>query len=295
MALDDRTILVIGATGMLGQPVVHRLDHFGFPIRILSRFPDTAKKLFGKHFDIVRGDIGDPESLRTALDSCYGVHINLKGGPKPKDFDRIEHRGTAAVMKAAKEMNVTKVTCLSGASVARERCWFPPIKAKYDAEQAIINSGLDYSVFRATWFMESLPLFIRSNQATVMGKQPHKLHWLAAEDYAKMVVNSYLLDEAVNKVFTVYGPGEYTFNEALEIFCKIIDPQIKISNVPFGVLSFFAFITFSKQLKQVLPLMRYFEKAGELGDPAEADEILGTPQITLEEWSKDFKENTGST
>ena len=96
MPVDDKLILVVGATGFLGQPVVQALDYFGFPIRLLSRDPEKASKIFGKHHDIVKGDIADYESLKAAVEGCYGVHINLKGGPKKRDFDRIEHRGTAA-------------------------------------------------------------------------------------------------------------------------------------------------------------------------------------------------------
>jgi len=289
MALDDRLILIAGATGFLGQPVVGMLDHFGFPLRLLSRNPDKAAKIFGKQFDIVKGDIADYESLEKAAEGCYGVHINLKGGPRPKDFDRIEHQGTAAIVKAAGKRGVTRITYLSGASVARDRLWFAPTKAKYNAEQAIIQGGLEYAIFRATWFMESLPLFVRDNQATVMGKQPHGIHWLAAEDYARMVAGAYLSDEPLNNIFSAWGPEEYTFNKALEMFCSINYPNVKVNNVPLGVLRFFAAITFSRPLKEVLPLMKYFEKYGELGDPTLTDEILGAPRITLETWSKRFK------
>ena len=294
MVLDDRLILIVGATGFLGQPVVYMLDHFGFPLRLLSRDPDKAAKIFGSQFDIVKGDIADHESLEKAAEGCYGVHINLKGGPRPKDFDRIEHRGTAASVKAAVKQGVTRITYLSGASVARDRLWFAPVKAKYNAEQAIIKSGLEYAIFRATWFMESLPLFVRDNQATVMGRQPQGIHWLAAEDYARMVAGAYLSDGPLNNIFSTWGPEEYTFNKALEIFCSINYPNVKVHNVPLGVLRFFAAITFSRPLKEVLPLMKYFEKYGETGDPTSTDELLGASQITLEEWCRRYKQNSDS-
>lgn len=289
MALDDKLILIVGATGLLGRPVVEMLDHFGFPVRLLSRDPDKASKIFGRHFEIVKGDIADKQSLEKALEGCYGVHINLKGGPKAKDFDRIEHRGTEAIVQAALKQGVTRITYLSGASIAKDRLWFAPTKAKYSAEQAIIKSGLEYAIFRATWFMESLPFFVRDNRATVMGKQPLGIHWLAAEDYARMVAQAYLLDGPLYNIFTTWGPDEYTFNEALKIFCSINNPGAKVNSIPLGVLRFFAAITFSRPLKEVLPLMKYFEKYGELGDPTLTDELLGPPQITLEKWSKCFK------
>jgi uncharacterized protein YbjT (DUF2867 family) len=288
MELFDKRILIVGATGMLGQPVAQSLKKFGLIVRVFSRSEDKARKLFGDEFEFASGDIGDIDSLKNALKDCYGVHINLKGGPKPKDYDRIEHKGTAAIVKAASEVGIKRITYLSGATVSKEQCWFAGTKAKYNAEQVIMRSGLDYIIFRASWFMESLPLFIRGNQASVMGKQPHKIHWLAAEDYASMVSKAYLFDEVANKIFYAFGPETYTMKEALEVFCGIINPDIKVTMVPLGVLSFFAKITFSKQLKEVLPLMRYFDKTGEQGDPSCTDEIFGAPQITLEQWSKDF-------
>jgi len=288
MALDDKKILVVGGTVLLGQPVALALVKFGFPVRILTRDSDRARKIFGEAVEICQGDIFDLTSLAAAIDGCYGIHINLKGGPAPKDFDRIEHQGTAAIVKAATAKGIKKITYLSGSSVAKERSWFPATRAKLKAEQAVIDSGLDYTIFRATWFMESLPFFVRDRQATVMGRQPHKYHWLAAEDYAKMVARSYLLDEAIGKTLTVWGPDAYTFEEALEIYCQQVDPEIRVTRVPLGVLSFFALITFSRPLKEILPLMRYFEKIGEAGDPAETDEILGGPTITLKQWCANF-------
>jgi uncharacterized protein YbjT (DUF2867 family) len=289
MELFNKRILVVGATGMFGQPVARSLRRFRFTVRVFSRSEDKARKMFDDDFEFACGDISDIDSLKDALKDCYGVHINLKGGPRPEDYDRIEHKGTSTILKAASELGIKRITYLSGATVSKEQCWFAGTRAKYDAEQAIIRGGLNYTIFRATWFMESLPLFVRGNQASVMGKQLHKLHWLAADDLAKMVSKTYLLDEAVNKIFYVFGPEAYTMKEALEIFCGIINPKIKVTTVPLNVLSFFAKITFSKQLKDVLPMMRYFEKVGESGDPSQTDEILGEPQVTLEQWSKAFR------
>src|SRR5262249_37404370 len=43
-----RRILVVGGTGMLGQPVVRRLLADGYPVRVLSRAPDRARALLGE-------------------------------------------------------------------------------------------------------------------------------------------------------------------------------------------------------------------------------------------------------
>ena len=39
-----------------------------------------------------------------------------------------------------------------------------------------------------------------------------------------------------------------------------------------------------KKLEAALPLFRYTEKVSEAGDPTEANDLLGLPTTTLEQW-----------
>jgi hypothetical protein len=45
-------------------------------------------------------------------------------------------------------------------------------------------------------------------------------------------------------------------------------------------------VTCNDQLMFAAGLMAYFDKVGELGDPTEANQLLGGPTITLEAWIK---------
>src|SRR5688572_25446985 len=106
-------ILVIGATGMLGRPVAERLHAEGFAVRALARSPEQARGLLPAGVDIVQGDVTQPETLARALDGCAGVHINLKGGPRASDYERIEQEGTRAIAEAARAAGVRQLTYLS--------------------------------------------------------------------------------------------------------------------------------------------------------------------------------------
>jgi len=71
------------------------------------------------------------------------------------------------------------------------------------AEQAARSSGVPFTIFRCTMFMETLPKFVRDGKAMVMGRQPHPWRWLAADDYAAMVARAYELPEAAGKVLGI--------------------------------------------------------------------------------------------
>ncbi|HET7101492.1 MAG TPA: NmrA family NAD(P)-binding protein, partial [Terriglobia bacterium] len=73
---DEKIILVTGATGAQGGGVVRHLLKGGkFKIRCLTRKPESEKAsaLVQAGTEIVRGDLGNPESLQAAMKGCYGV------------------------------------------------------------------------------------------------------------------------------------------------------------------------------------------------------------------------------
>jgi uncharacterized protein YbjT (DUF2867 family) len=73
---DGQAILVTGATGAQGGGVVRHLLQSGkFKVRCLTRNPESekARALVQAGAETVRGDLGNPETLRAALAGCYGV------------------------------------------------------------------------------------------------------------------------------------------------------------------------------------------------------------------------------
>jgi len=200
-----KRILVIGATGLLGEPVATHLKQSGFIVRLMLRDIEKAAKRFGNDFEIVKGNINDLESLEKAMDDCFGVHINLSG--------EIEQLGVENVSSVASKQKLQRITYISGTSVAEENTWVPLIKRKFFAEKAIRDSGVAYSIFCPAWFMEVLPKYVRGNRAIVFGKQPNPYHFIAADDYARMVEVSYGLEKAINKRFIIHGPEGILFKK----------------------------------------------------------------------------------
>jgi uncharacterized protein YbjT (DUF2867 family) len=284
MTNSNKTILVIGGTGMLGKPVAQQLKADGFNVRLLARNPDKAQKLLGAGYEIVKGDVDNHVALKEAMAGVDGVHISLKGGPTEADYDRMDHLATRDIANAAKEMNVGRVTILSAYAVSAEKADTSESKSKFKGEVALKSSGVPYTIFCASWFIETLPLFIQGKSISLIGNQIHPLHWIAAEDYARMVSKSYQTDETLNKEFYIFGPEAYTMGEAMKIYTSIAVPGLKVSPISIKMLSTLGILSFNTEWKSTALLMTHYENWGEDGSSDEANRLLGTPRITLKEW-----------
>lgn len=282
--MTNKTILIIGGTGMLGMPVAQQLKADGFNVRLLARNPEKAQTLLGTGYEIVKGNVDDLAALREAMAGVDGVHISLKGGPTEADFERMDHLATRDIAKAAKEMNVGRVTILSAYAVSEEKADTPESRSKVKGEAALKSSGVPYTIFRASWFMETLPLFVQGKSLSLIGNQIHPLHWIAAEDYARMVSKSYQTDETLNKELYIFGPEAYTMGEAMKIYAD--HAGVKVSRMSTQMLAVLGMLTFNTEWKGMAVLMKHYEKWGEDGSPEEANRLLGAPRITLKEWIK---------
>lgn len=274
-------VLVIGASGLLAKPVVKHFDQAGFQVRLFSR--SINKSMYpGKDYELYQGDVFHQADLEKALEGCDAIHISI-GRLK-------ESEAVKAALKAAHGKNIKFISFVSGASVKKENTWFPMIYEKFEAEQSIIKSGIPYAIFRPTWFMESIPLLVRNGKAGVIGKQLTPISIIAADDFARMVVNAYNTEIAQNKIFYIYGPEKFTLKESLEKYCKVIHPEIKkVSIIPTGMLKFIGFITGNKELREIAAMFKYFETTKEEGSPEEANLLLGKPIISLDNWLKSLK------
>jgi uncharacterized protein YbjT (DUF2867 family) len=273
-------ILIIGASGLLGGPVIRRLDQAGFSLRLFSRSVDPT--MFDKAYDIVQGDLYNPADLERAMLGCDAVHISIS------NLDEV--KATAAILEMAGNTGISRVSMVSGCTVSEENRWFRFVDDKFRAEQMIMGSGIAYFIFRPTWFFESLGLMVRGGKATILGKNPNAYRWVAADDFGQMVANAYVREGTGSATYYVYGPKRYGMKELLERYCRAFHPEIKkVSSVPFPILRIMAFLKRNKTLKYAIALFAYFEKVKEPEIPEEELSRLGTPELDFEAWVRSRK------
>ncbi len=270
-------VFVMGGTGLLGEPVAQKLAEAGFGVRVLARNVEKARKMFGGAVEIVEGDVMDAGAVRAGLAGCSAVHISLAYG--------VEMPAIQNVLDAAGETSLERIVYISGTTVCEENRWFGIVDEKVSAENAIKASGIPYTIFRPSWFMEMLANFIKNGRALLIGKHPYPYHWVSRDDFARMVVTAYSLDETLGKCLYIHGPDVFFLQEALLRYCAALHPEIKkLTNFPVPLAKIVATLTGNKSMKMGANMMAYFSKVGEPGDPAESNRLLGAPTTTLDEW-----------
>lgn len=279
-------ILVLGGTGLLGKPVTLSLQKTGYQLRLMVRNIEKARASVESSIELVPGDVTDLGALEKAMTGCHGVHISVGGS--------VDQLSAENVSNLAPKLGVKRITYISGATVCEDNRWFPMVAQKLNAEKAICESGVNYTIFCPTWPMEMLVRFAREGQPFMMGKQPNPIHWYAVDELGRMVAIAYQKETAVNKRFYIHGPEGIPMKEALERYCRVFHPGGKpVSVMPIWLAKLIAGLTGNKGLKFAAGLMGYFDKIGELGDPTTANQILSAPNVTFDAWMMQHQTNTG--
>jgi len=270
-------IAVFGGTGFLGAPVSRHLREAGHTVRVVTRNTGKAREHFDDGYEIAEADPESGEGVVEAVTGCDGAHISI--------WSDTEVECVRSIVGAAREAGVKRLVYVSGVTVNPQNAWFPLVAGKVAAEEVLRESGMPWTVLAPGWFFEMLGRFVRGGKAAILGDNPTPYHFMAKDDFARIVRQAFELSEAVNRRFVVKGPEGITIKDALQRYLEVRHPEIdKIAQPPIWLLRVIATMTRNKEMKFGIKLMRYFMKVGEPGDPTDTNELFGAPQTTLEEW-----------
>ncbi len=270
-------ILVIGATGLLGRPVVDRLIESGQPVRILTRSAAKGQAMFGDSVDITEGSATNIDDVGLAMEGCDAVHVNLSPAT--------EYVATSHVIEVA-QGRLGRLGYVSATTLSEENRWFNRTDVKMRTEELVQDSGLPYAIFCPTWVMETLQNFIRGHRwaLVVDGRNPPPLHFFAAADFGRMVAASYEDDRALGKRLYIYGPEGITLSDAVVRFAGACYPEAYVVRLKIWQARLLAKLIRNADLAEVTELIAYLDTAGEHGEPALANELYGAPAIRLDDW-----------
>jgi uncharacterized protein YbjT (DUF2867 family) len=239
-------ILVTGGTGFVGMKIVHALRAEDRPVRVLARDPKDAETVAAWGCQVAEGDMTDAASLRRAVAGCEAVVdlVAIISGSR-EDFQRVMIQGTRDLVAAAKDAGVKRFVLMSALGVGeRSKDLTPYFHAKWDEEQTVLSSGLDYTIFRPSFVFGgdggSLPIYIRqvrwSPVVTVIGDGKRRLQPIWVDDVAAYFAKSFSLPEAVNRTFELGGPDVVTWDELYERIRRVLGKRRKKIHMPYGLV-----------------------------------------------------------
>ena len=226
-------IAITGASGFVGKNLRNFLHKN--KINVLG----VSRKNFHKHTSEVKitsTNLLEPK-LQTKLKN-YDVLVHLIGigRESPKStFEEINLNLTKNVIKACKNAGIKKIIFISGLGVSKNN-QSDYFISKYNAEHEIINSGLDYTIFRASYIMgktdyltKALSIQMKKGTISIPGSGKYRLQPIFVLDVAKIILEAILEKKFSKKIIDLVGPQKISFEDFVKLFTK--NTSVKIQKI----------------------------------------------------------------
>ena len=238
-------ILLVGATGVLGQETARQLTAVNQSVRAMTRTPEKATDLKDLGAEVVHGDLTDLPSLARA---CNGVEIviasahSLFGRGKNRS-ENVDDQGHRDLIDAAKKANVRQFVYISayGASPDHPVDFY---RSKYRVEQYLQHSGLTYTILRPGAFMEWHAHrllgkgILDKGKTTILGKGDLPVSYVAAHDIAQLIVMALDNPTAYSRIINVGGPTNPSRNDVAALYGRLASVTPKVNHISPGTLRF---------------------------------------------------------
>jgi uncharacterized protein YbjT (DUF2867 family) len=200
------TVLVVGATGSIGQLVVAEALRQGHSVRALVRDVHKAARLPASASTIV-GDVTRPETLVAAVDGIDAVVLALgsegagKAGAENVDYGGVRNILTALGDRSARIALMTAIGVTNRTGDYNRRTQAHDWKRR--AERLVRASGHPYTVVRPGWFdyqaADEQRIVMLQGDTRQAGDATDGA--IARAQIARVLVDSLTTDTAKNKTF----------------------------------------------------------------------------------------------
>jgi uncharacterized protein YbjT (DUF2867 family) len=272
------TIVVTGASGNVGRPLVSELAAAGARVRAVTRTPNTA------------GFPDGVEAVSSALDALSGASaVFLNSRALGDDL--------ANVVTLAKRSGVTKLVALSAINAdddfSRQPSRFRGDRNK-EVEQFAIDSGLAWVSLRPAVFASN---FIGMWSAQIRAGDVVGGPYAAASaapivetDIAAVAAQALLTDELVGQQLPLTGPQAFTNSELVQVIGTVLGRPLRYLEVPPDVVrQRFIGLGLGAEFADAYTAML----AEALDKPAlvtrEVEKITGRPATSFAQWVSDHR------
>ncbi len=284
MANQDKTVLVVGATGRQGGAVVRNMLPKGWKLRALTRNPggSAAKELQRQGVEVAQGDLDDPASLERAVRGVYAVY-------SVQDYWTVGAKREVEQGKnladAAKKARVEHFV-YSSVGGAERNSGIDHWETKWEIEKHIRQLGLPATILRPVAFMENyyidqVEIGILKGKLMDPIRRDKKYQTIAADDIGAFVAQAFERpDSFLGQELEIAG-SELTNPEAAEVFSRVLGKPVKFQKLPMLMVR----LVLGKEFYQMFD---WFNKEGFKADIASLRKRFPEVRLrTLEEWLRD--------
>lgn len=288
-------VALIGATGFVGGHIVDELLARGHRPVLLVREGSEHKVRAAARCRLVKGSLDSASALRETLEGAdaviYLVGILRESPRRGVTFERLQYQGVADTLAAADATGVRRFVLMSANGVEARNT--PYQDTKYRAEQAVAQSGLDYTIFRpsvifgdpqgkmefATQLCRDMvrpPLpavAFRSRRAGGDGQV--RMSPVHVDDVARAFAAA--LDDASlsGKTLVLAGPEVLTWSDMLERIARAVGRHKLVVPMPVGIMriaaGLFDWLEFFPVTRDQLTML----EQGNTGNPDALRELTG--------------------
>jgi uncharacterized protein YbjT (DUF2867 family) len=237
-------ILVVGASGVLGQKVVRLLLADGHRVRAMTRDHRNAATHETQGAEVYLADLVDHPSLARA---CEGVSHVLaaahafmgRGRYSSRAVDELGHKTLIDVARADGVQRFVYVSAMGAASDH-------PIdffRTKYEVERYLERSGLKHVILRPSAYMEwhahafNGANILKTGKTTLIGSGRKPRNFVSASDVAFLTARALTAQTIGQRIIAVGGPGNFSNEEVARLYGRLAGIDPKIRRLPRAVAS----------------------------------------------------------
>ena len=223
-----------GANGFVGRNVRKLFEKQGIEVIGIVRKDNAPSITFGT--TIISHDLSE-KYLASRLKGC-SVLLHLIGKGKQtidSDYEKINVCLTKNAVNLCKKAGIKKIIYISGLGVHKNTT-FGYFISKYKAEQEIITSGLDYTIFRASYIIgkgdplsQTLSKQIKNGTIIIAGSGNYRLQPIFVEDVAQVFLHAAMNKKLSNKIIDLVGPKIIIYNCFVRDFLR--GKKVKIKKI----------------------------------------------------------------
>ena len=228
-------IVVTGSSGFIAKNLRKYLSEKDIELVSVSR---KDFKNFNSETKIISKSYNENSLLKKIQNSDVLIHlVGIGKQTVNADYDMINTDLTRHIVNLSKKAKIKKIIFLSGLGVSSNTSLGYFI-SKYNAEKQIIDSGLDFTIFRPSYIVgkndllsKNLKKQIKSGEIIIPGSGTYSIQPIHVSDVVKILFKSVSELKFNNKIIDLVGPDYITFEKYIKFFSKGTKTKINKINL----------------------------------------------------------------